>query len=46
VVVHAENFLNDHDPAFGRPLGIGPIGAQAVLVGGGECELLTLGDLL
>src|SRR6516225_11120858 len=41
VAVDAENLLNDHDAAHGRALRIGPIGAQLVLVGGGEPELLA-----
>src|SRR4029079_8900953 len=41
VMVDPENFLHHHHSALGRARGIGAIGAERVLVGCGQSELLT-----
>ena len=43
VMVDAENLLDDHHAALRRALRIGAIGAELMLVAGGECELLAQG---
>ena len=43
VVIDAENLLHHDQAAFRRALRIGAIGAERMLVGGGEFELLTQG---
>jgi hypothetical protein len=45
VVVDAENLLHHDQPALRRALRIGAIGAERMLVGGREFELLTQGNL-
>ena len=45
VMVDAENLLHHDQAAFRRAGRIGAIGAERVLVAGGECELLTQGSL-
>src|ERR1019366_1178383 len=45
VMVDAENFLHHDQPTLGRALRIGAVGAERMLVGGGEFELLTQGNL-
>ena len=41
MMVDSENFLHHHHSAFGRARGIGAVGAERVLVGRGQSELLT-----
>jgi len=46
VVVDAEDFLNDHDAAFGRSRRISAIGAQLMAVVCGQSEMFTQAYLL
>src|SRR5262245_9097571 len=41
MMIDAENFLHDHHSAFWRACRIGAVGAQRMLVGRGQSELLT-----
>ena len=41
VMIDSENFLHHHHAALRRARGIGAVGAERVLVGRGQSELLT-----
>src|SRR3974377_2362712 len=45
VMIDAKNLLHYEHTALGRTLRIGAVGAERVLVGGGEGELLAQGSL-
>ena len=45
VVIDAENLLHHDQAALRRAFRIGAVGAERMLVGGGECELLAQWNL-